>query len=967
LVGQPTEKPADAQAAPAVLEKYWNELADRDKTRAALAMLALAKSPRETTVFLKEHLRPVKIDAKNVAKWLTDLDSDDLRTQTQALENLEFCGKYIRSDLEKALKSASRIETKQVIEELQSKLPPVLKTSPDDNTTSVGASNGSLNWKLSREGKGGLRMFLNDVEIDSSKVFNAPSRPWIRAQRAVAILEQFGTPEARQVLESLASGEAEALPTVAARAALGRRKGAVDQGKLWAELADPDEGKAILALLPLAAKPKETIALFEKCLKPIKIDAKRVAQLLSRLDSGNFAVRIHAMQELESCGPLIRKNLKEAHKNATSLESKRRIEELRAKLPKVVNAPGGRGGIGTSLCGIDAFASATSNGKVFVTINGARIDWENTLGPPQVQWMRAARAVTILEHFGDAEARRLLELVATGEADAPPTVAARAALWRLSSNAPPKSAGAQPSRPLEPTPQQLQAAIQAFAKIGGKFTKETDWTTREPVYIGSLPRSATDEDLKKLPIVPFSFGLSLAGQEKITDAGMANLGSVKNLSHLCLNGTNVTDAGLKTLANLQSLFSLDLSFSKLTNVGVIADLKNLLALNLNGTRVAGSGLREIYRLKELRYLDLGFTDVDDADLREVIKLENLTSLSLLQTMVTDDGIHELADFRNLTYLFLDGKEMTDETLMHLAKITTLAELGLCGTKITDRGLRHLAKLERLTYLDLSFTKVTDHGVRHVAGLRRLKSLDLRYAPVAFAGLEELARLKELSSLSLTGAKVGDAELKEIAKCANLSELKISDSKVADEGMKALANLEKLSSLDLSGSNVTCVGVIGANGFPSLSELTLYSTGVTDAGFNEIVKLKKLSSLNLEQTKITDAGLKGINDLVNLRTLNVSGTKVTDVGLKEIARVAGLKELSFRDAKITDVGVKEIVRLKELSTLDFDNSKVTDSGMRELGKLTKLVYLGLWGTKVSDDVIRDLQKALPNCYISRQYN
>jgi hypothetical protein len=45
---------------------------------------------------------------------------------------------------------------------------------------------------------------------------------WVRAVRAIALLEHIGTSEARAILERLASGEAEALPTEQARAALAR-------------------------------------------------------------------------------------------------------------------------------------------------------------------------------------------------------------------------------------------------------------------------------------------------------------------------------------------------------------------------------------------------------------------------------------------------------------------------------------------------------------------------------------------------------------------------------------------------------------------------------------------------------------------------------------------------------------------------------------------------------------------------
>jgi RNA polymerase sigma factor (sigma-70 family) len=53
-----------------------------------------------------------------------------------------------------------------------------------------------------------------------------PSGAWLRAVRAVALLESIGTAEARSILESLAAGEADALPTQEARAALERLSGA---------------------------------------------------------------------------------------------------------------------------------------------------------------------------------------------------------------------------------------------------------------------------------------------------------------------------------------------------------------------------------------------------------------------------------------------------------------------------------------------------------------------------------------------------------------------------------------------------------------------------------------------------------------------------------------------------------------------------------------------------------------------
>jgi hypothetical protein len=49
-----------------------------------------------------------------------------------------------------------------------------------------------------------------------------PSSYWLRAVRAIAILEDISTPEAKAIIEELAKGEADALPTEKAKAALER-------------------------------------------------------------------------------------------------------------------------------------------------------------------------------------------------------------------------------------------------------------------------------------------------------------------------------------------------------------------------------------------------------------------------------------------------------------------------------------------------------------------------------------------------------------------------------------------------------------------------------------------------------------------------------------------------------------------------------------------------------------------------
>jgi hypothetical protein len=110
------------------------------------------------------------------------------------------------------------------------------------------------------------------------------------------------------------------------------------------------------------------------------------------------------------------------------------------------------------------------------------------------------------------------------------------------------SAPADPKPIPEPTPEQLTAAKEAYAKFGA----EHDYIAK--IHLFLMPQGTTDADLKGLPDLPFQFGLDLICP-KVTDAGLKELTALKNLTTLYLDGTKVTDNGLKELKNLKNLMS----------------------------------------------------------------------------------------------------------------------------------------------------------------------------------------------------------------------------------------------------------------------------------------------------------------------------------------------------------------------------------------------------------------------------
>jgi hypothetical protein len=214
-----------AQPTGAKLDSRWADLASPDEAKAARALLALAATPKETTAFLQEHFKPVKADPKRVAQLLKQLDSSNFGLRTQATMELEYLGKHIKADLEAVLKTNPQAETRTRIQELLEKMPMEQKAAPPlvapkGKPRSVSVSN--IN--------GQIRIIIDGQVFDPSQVASPPPPPpgppasWVRAVRAVTLLEHLATPEARTQLQGIAAGESDALPTIAAREALERLK-----------------------------------------------------------------------------------------------------------------------------------------------------------------------------------------------------------------------------------------------------------------------------------------------------------------------------------------------------------------------------------------------------------------------------------------------------------------------------------------------------------------------------------------------------------------------------------------------------------------------------------------------------------------------------------------------------------------------------------------------------------------------
>jgi WD40 repeat protein len=162
--------------SPAVLRARWADLAETDAGRAHRALWELTAAPADAVRFLKAVLKPVAApDLERVSRLITDLDDRRFAVREKATRELEKVGDVAAPALRGALAGGPTLEKRQRLERL---------LAQQDRLT--------------------------------------PGPEGLRAARAVAVLEQIGSTEARQILHSLSRGAAGARLTREARASLER-------------------------------------------------------------------------------------------------------------------------------------------------------------------------------------------------------------------------------------------------------------------------------------------------------------------------------------------------------------------------------------------------------------------------------------------------------------------------------------------------------------------------------------------------------------------------------------------------------------------------------------------------------------------------------------------------------------------------------------------------------------------------
>jgi WD40 repeat protein len=169
-------KPEAGEIPTAEAEALWGDLAGEDAGKALRGVRRLASTPRQAVALLGVRLKPAaRVEARKIDGWIADLESEKYAVRQEAASSLLKVGEQAVPPLRKVLTASPPLETRKRVEELLDRL-----------------TSGTLTAEQ------------------------------LRLVRAVEALERAATPEARQLLRTLAGGAPGTLTTREARAALDR-------------------------------------------------------------------------------------------------------------------------------------------------------------------------------------------------------------------------------------------------------------------------------------------------------------------------------------------------------------------------------------------------------------------------------------------------------------------------------------------------------------------------------------------------------------------------------------------------------------------------------------------------------------------------------------------------------------------------------------------------------------------------
>jgi len=436
------------------------------------------------------------------------------------------------------------------------------------------------------------------------------------------------------------------------------------------------------------------------------------------------------------------------------------------------------------------------------------------------------------------------------------------------------------------------------------------------------------------------------------------------------------DSGLAPLAPLaDKISSLDLARTKVTDAGLagLAGMKNLTELHLENTGIGDAGLDHVKGLTGLEYLNLYGTKVTDTGLAKLNGLTKLKSLYLWQSTVTKNGVAALKKSLAATHVNIGWTTEDDAkpvAVVAAAPVAAVAQPAAVGPAAPAAKLDLAAAGKAIVFKDvvlpiLEAKCVSCHGAEKAKGKLRMHT----FADAMKGGGD--------GPTTIVAGKPDDSLALVRIALPNDDDEHMPPS---DEPQLTKAEIALLKWWIAEGASET-LSVAATKKTPDIEALlggalkAVASKPVADKGkAEEKPKPKPLSEDEKKAVAAVAKRLQAINaslmplaqdnDQQRLSVINAAD-KFSDKELAEIAPIAAhVVWVDLARSQITDAGISTLAKLPNLERLHLENTKIGDAGIAQLAGLQKLEYLNLYGTKVTDAGLAKLagNKALKKVFV-----
>jgi RNA polymerase sigma factor (sigma-70 family) len=399
----PVAKPA---AVPMVTA--WDELKG-DDMRLARGLLSLYGRPAESVPFLKVKMRSIKVDEGEVKQLAADLGSGEERVWRPVYERLYHLDPRVAMELPRVVELTQGEPARQrLVDALgNSELDFLahydekMERDPDGKFYVVRPSGFRFPWSVERT------------------MVTLQGRSWGRAKEALVVLSAIGTPEAKEIVAEMASGDPKVEATQFAKVVLERMEkgpaGALrreEMDGLWDDLTKHGQ-EASAAMLRLAQGGEETVAFLRTKVLPMRLSEEEANRLLGLLSSEREEEWRGAFEKLDYFDPRLVSDVPALMEQVKEPRARARLADI---LTGHEAGDAGEGEIKWRRFSQRGYSVTNGKWTRFAET------WLDTLSRvDKKKWLQVERGIAVLGEIGSAEAVGILREMSRGHQDAEPT------------------------------------------------------------------------------------------------------------------------------------------------------------------------------------------------------------------------------------------------------------------------------------------------------------------------------------------------------------------------------------------------------------------------------------------------------------------------------------------------------------------------------------------------------------------